>query len=286
MSVGAGTPVAPESPRAESRLRSLADFYATAIRTTIQTNFQYRASTYGYTLGMVAEPTIYLVVWSTIARDHGGSVGGLTAGALAAYYIVWTLVRIMNIVFTPYGWEERIREGQLSAQLLRPLHPIHYDLAWFAGGKVPWLVMYVPIAIGLSIAFHPALHPSAAGVVVFLVAIWGAYLIRSFALWLLGLCTFWTTRGSAIFQTYMLAELLLSGRLLPLPLMPHWSQTLASVLPFKWTFYFPIEALVGRLSDGALLRGLALQLAWIAAGALAVRVFFRFSVRRYTAVGN
>ena len=31
----------------------------------------------------------------------------------------------MNIVFTPYGWEERIREGQLSGQLLRPLHPIH-----------------------------------------------------------------------------------------------------------------------------------------------------------------
>ena len=80
-------------------------------------------------LGMVAEPTIYLVVWSTIARQHGGSVGGFTAGSLAAYYIVWTFVRIMNIVFTPFGWEWRIREGQLSGQLLRPMHPIHYDLA-------------------------------------------------------------------------------------------------------------------------------------------------------------
>jgi ABC-2 type transport system permease protein len=272
--------------RSESWLRSMVDFYATAMRTTIQTNFQYRASTYGYTLGMVAEPTIYLVVWSTIARAHGGSVDGVTPSAFAAYYIVWTIVRIMNIVFTPYGWEDRIRRGQMSAQLLRPLHPIHYDLAWFAGGKIPWLVMYVPIGIGLSLVFHPALHPSALGFVVFLLAIWGGYLIRSFALWLLGLCTFWTTRGSAIFQTYMLAELLLSGRLLPLPLMPHWSQALASWLPFKWTFYFPIEALVGHLSSGALLRGLGLQLAWVAAGALGVRVFWRLSIRRYTAVGN
>ena len=41
----------------------------------------------------------------------------------------------MNIVFTPYGWEWRIREGELSAALLRPLHPMHYDLAAFAGWK-------------------------------------------------------------------------------------------------------------------------------------------------------
>ncbi len=76
-----------------------------------------------YLLGMVAEPVIYLVVWTTIADQSGGSVGGLTAGEFAAYYIVWTLVRTMNIVFTPYGWEWRIREGELSGQLLRPAPP-------------------------------------------------------------------------------------------------------------------------------------------------------------------
>ncbi len=272
--------------RQDSWLRSMTDFYLTTMRTTIQTNFQYRAATYGYTLGMVAEPTIYLVVWTTIARSQGGTVGGLDAGHFAAYYIVWTVVRIMNIVFTPYGWEWRIREGMLSGQLLRPIHPIHYDLADFAGGKIPWLVMYIPIAIGLSLAFHPTFHPNAFGVVVFLVAIWGAYLIRSIGLWLLGMCTFWTTRASAIFETYLLAELLLSGRLLPLTLMPHWSQRLASFLPFKWTFYFPIEALIGNLPATTLLRGLGLQLVWIVAGFLTVHFFWKVSVRRYSAVGN
>ena len=52
-------------------------------------------------------------VWSTIAIHQGGMVAGYTAGAFAAYYIVWTLVRNMNIVFTPYGWEGRIQRGQL-----------------------------------------------------------------------------------------------------------------------------------------------------------------------------
>lgn len=268
------------------RVRSMLDFYATSIRTQVQTQFQYRAAMYMYTLGMVAEPTIYLVVWTTIARTHGGSVDGVDAGQFAAYYIVWTLVRTMNIVFTPFGWEWRVREGQFSGWLVKPIHPIHYDLASFAGQKIPWIVLYLPIAVGLSLVFHPTIDPRPIEVVVFVVAIWGAYVIRSMNAFWLGMVTFWTTRVAAIFQVWFLAELLLSGRLLPLPLMPHWVQTLAAWTPFKWTFYFPIEALVGNMSNTSLLEGLGMQLLWTVIGAAVVATAWRFAVRQYSAVGN
>jgi len=277
----------PAQPLARiSRARALTDFYLTLMRTAIQAQFQYRVANYMYMIGMVAEPVIYLVVWSTIAEQHGGAVEGITPGQFAAYYIVWTLVRNMNIVFTPYGWEERIREGQLSSHLLRPLHPIHYDLAFFAGWKLVVIVMWLPIAVALSLIFHPTLDVSPLEVAVFAVAIWGAYLIRTMFLWLLGMTSIWTTRASAVFETYIMAELLLSGRLVPLQLMPGWAETLADVLPFKWTFFFPIEALVGELSTEALLRGLAMQALWTAIGSVLVVVAFRRSVRHYSAVGN
>jgi ABC-2 type transport system permease protein len=268
------------------RVRSMVDFYLTAMRTQVQTQFQYRVATYMYLIGMVAEPVIYLVVWTTIADSHGGSVEGITAGQFAAYYIVWTLVRNMNIVFTPYGWEWRIREGTFSGLMLRPLHPIHYDLADFAGGKVIWVLLYLPIAGALALIFKPTFDVTPLEIVVFFFAIWGAYLIRSMLLWLLGMVSFWTTRGSAIFETYVMAELLLSGRLVPLPLMPDWAQTLANWLPFKWSFYFPIEVLVGHLSAASLIGGLGMQVLWITIGSLAVWVCWRASAKHYTAVGN
>ncbi len=274
------------APSEVGRARSLIAFYLATIRLAIAEQFQYRVAQYFYMIGMIAEPVIYLVVWSTIARQHGGSVDGLTPGDFAAYYIVWTLVRNMNIVFTPYGWEWRIREGQISGQLLRPLHPLHYDIAFFAGWKVVAVVLWLPIAAVLTIAFHPTLNPTGLDVVVFAVAIWGAYLIRTMNLWLLGLITFWTTRVSAIFEMYMVVELLLSGRLVPLQLMPHWVQTLANYLPFKWTFGYPIEALVGRLPTSRLLGGLGMQIVWISAGVALVAVVWRRAVRRYSAVGN
>ena len=219
------------------------------MRTQVSSQFQYRAATYMYLLGMVAEPVIYLVVWTTIAEDSGGTVGGLTTGELAAYYIVWTFVRNMNLVFTPFGWEWRIREGELSGQLLRPLHPIHYDIAGFAGGKLPWMIFYLPIAVVLTLLFDPTFDVHATEIVVFAVAIWGAYLIRTFNQSALGMLCFWTTRVGAAFSLYIMVELLLSGRLVPMTLMPDWVQTLAWFLPFQWTFFFPIETLVGDLSE-------------------------------------
>jgi ABC-2 type transport system permease protein len=169
---------------------------------------------------------------------------------------------------------------------LRPLHPIHYDLADFAGGKVVWVILYLPIAFALTLVFKPTLHVSASEIIVFFFAIWGAYVIRTMALWLLGMITFWTTRGSAIFETYMMAELLLSGRLVPLKLMPNWAESLASWLPFKWTFYFPIEVLVGNMSTASLLGGLGMQLLWATVGGALVWICWRASAKRYTAVGN
>src|SRR2546426_10402563 len=92
----------------EGRLRSLVDFYSTQMRTSVVAQLQYRAANYFYMLGMVAEPVIYLVVWSTIAEQHGGAVNGITAGAVAADYIVWTPVPEMNIVFGAPVWGWRL----------------------------------------------------------------------------------------------------------------------------------------------------------------------------------
>lgn len=267
-------------------MKGLLDFYRANVKIALLEQFQYPVANYFYMIGMMAEPIIYLVVWSTVAQAQGGSVGGYTPAAFAAYYIVWTLVRNMNIVFTPYGWEERIRSGQLSAMLLMPLHPLHRDIAYFAGMKFVVIVLWLPLAAFLAIVFRPVLSPGLLEVAVFAVAIWGAYLIRTMLLWILGLVSFWTTRVAALFELYFALELLLSGRLVPMTLMPAWVQSLARFLPFQWTFGFPIEALIGTLSPSQLLGGLAMQLFWTVAGAVTLQVVWRVGIRRYSAVGS
>ncbi len=267
-------------------MKHMLDYYLTVMKVAIQEQLQYRVTQYFYMIGMIAEPVIYLVVWSTIARAQGGSVGGYTPGAFAAYYLVWTLVRNMNIVFTPYGWETRIRSGWFSMDLLRPLHPLNNDVAYFAGMKVVVILLWVPLGLFLSLFFKPDLHPAWYQVVGFFFAIWGAFLIRTMLVTLLGLITFFTTRVGAIFELYFAVELIFSGRLVPMTLMPPVVQRIAAFLPFQWTFYFPIESLVAPQSIQHLLSGLGMQLLWITIGWLLVKLMWRFSVRQFSAVGG
>ncbi len=267
-------------------MKSMLDFYVNRMKIAVINQFQYRVANYFYMIGMIAEPVIYLVVWSTVARAQGGMVGGYTPGQFAAYYIVWTLVRNMNIVLTPYDWEHRIQRGRLNGELLRPIHPIHSDLAYFSGSKFVVIVMWLPIAVLLALVFQPTFNLTPWGAGIFAIAVWGGFLVRFFLLWALGMLTFWTTRVSAIFELYFTVELLFSGRLVPLSLMPDWAQQLADVLPFKWAFGYPIEVLIGQLTPEAALLGLVAQAFWILLGLVVVGLVWRSAITRFSAVGN
>ena len=262
------------------------DFYTSMMRLSVLEQWQYPIANYFYMIGMLAEPVIYMVVWSAVATQQGGSVGGYTPGSLAAYYIVWTLVRQMNIAFTPYGWEWRIRQGRLSMSLMRPMHPLHEDVAFFAGWKVVMIILWIPLALALSFFFKPDLHPTLLEGAVFFIAIWMAYLIRTITLSLLGMVTFWTTRVSALFELYFAAELIFSGRLVPLSLMPEWVQQAAWFMPFRWAFGFPIEALVGAMTVNDLFAGLGMQFAWVFFGILVVSQIWKVAIRQFSAVGG
>ena len=267
-------------------MKRYVDFYLTTMKIAMLEQFQYRVANYFYMIGMIAEPVIYLVVWSTIAEAQGGQVGGYTPGQFAAYYIVWTLVRNMNIVFTPYGWEGRIQRGRLSMELLRPIHPLHSDIAFFAGWKVVVIILWLPLAAILTWIFKPQFSTSLLEIAIFFCAIWGAYLIRTMELSLLGMISFWTTRVAALYELFFALELVLSGRLVPMSLMPDWVQRVASFLPFQWTFGYPIESLIGALAPADLLRGLGMQLLWITLLTGLVSLVWRFGIRRFSAVGN
>jgi ABC-2 type transport system permease protein len=266
-------------------MRAHIDLYLTQVKTALASMFQYRISNLLWLVAMVVEPVVYLVVWSSVARQQGGSVAGYTPGAFAAYYITWTLVRQMNIALTPYAFESRVRKGELSPMLLRPMHPFHFDLAWFMGFKIVTFVLWLPIALVLTLAFRPTLDPTWWQVVAFLFVLVSGFVMRFVLLWVLGLVTFWVTRVSAVFELYFTVELLLSGRLVPLDLLPPWARSLADWLPFQWTFGYPIEVLLGRLSVAQTLWGMLMQAVWFAIGAAMIALLWRPAVRKYSAVG-
>lgn len=263
----------------------LGRMYWAEMRLGFQRNLQYRVATAFSLLGFIIEPVVYLVVWKTIAEAQGGSIAGYSADDFVAYYIAWTLVRAMNIALTPYVWDGRIQRGRMNDHLTKPFHLFHRDLASFASWKPFWILWWIPLSVVLVAVFQPSVRPSVAQFVAFFIAVWTAFILRFVILYLLGLIAFWTTRASALFEIAVTAELLLSGRLVPLDLMPDWVQTLANWLPFQWTFQGPIEIVIGRTDLAGTVAVFGWQILWTAALGVVLALVWKRAMKRYSAVG-
>lgn len=264
----------------------LARVYGTGFKLGLLGQLQYRVATAFALLGFIIEPIVYLVVWRTIANAQGGAIAGYSADEFVAYYIAWTLVRATNIGLTPYVWDGRIQRGRINDHLATPLHLFHRDLAWFSGWKPLWIAWWIPLAVVLVAVFRPQITVGPVEVAAFLVAVVLAFVLRFIVLYVQGLVSFWTTRASALFEIAITAELLLSGRLVPMELMPGWVQSLSLWLPFRWTFQGPIEIVIGRTDGWETLGVFAWQLGWIVViGALLALVWKR-AIKRYSAVGS
>ncbi|MBP1767013.1 MAG: hypothetical protein H6P98_1128 [Candidatus Aminicenantes bacterium] len=266
-------------------MRGLAGIYAQQFKVTMASFIQYRAALVIWLIGHVLEPLIYLVVWSTVSRSAGGSVGGFTAADFAAYFIVLMIVNHMTYTWIMYEYEYRVRQGTFSPDLLRPVHPIHSDIADNLTSKLITLPGMLVIAVSLGFIFRPALHTVLWAIAAFIPVVLLAFAVRFVIEWTLALAAFWTIRTSALNQMYFMAMLFFSGQIAPLELLPHPLRVIAFVLPFRWTIGFPTELLLGRLTPTQTLTGMGMQAAWLAAGLVLMRVVWRAGLKVYSAVG-
>jgi ABC-2 type transport system permease protein len=261
------------------------DLYRTLGRVSIAVQLQYRASGVIWMIGSVLEPTIYLVVWSTVARGQGGSAGGYAPEDFAAYFLVQMFVSHLTFSWIMHEFQYRIQQGDFNMLLLRPVHPIHGDVADNLAYKLVMLVVMLPAAVALALLFRPRFDVEPWAAALFVPALVLAFAVRFLCEWSLALAAFWTTRTSAVNQTYFALHAFLSGRVAPMALLPGVLQTSAGLLPFYWMIAFPVELLLGRLTPAEAWRGLAFQALWVAAALALLSALWRIAVRRYSAVG-
>jgi ABC-2 type transport system permease protein len=266
-------------------VRGLAGAYRALVRVSVAVQLQYRASGVIWMIGSILEPVVFLAVWSTVARGEGGTVEGFGPRELAAYYVALLLVNHLTFSWVMHEFQYFIQTGQFSFLLLRPLHPIHEHVADNVAYKAVMLVVMAPAVALLWLLFEPRFEVGP-GLALALPAVGLAFALRFLVEWTLALAAFWTTRVTAINQVYFAVLMFLSGRVAPVALLPEGLRGAADALPFYWMIGFPVELAIGRLEAGDALRGLAVQLAWIAAALGALSALWRVALRQHAAVGQ
>lgn len=227
---------------------------------------------------------VMLMVWLGISAN--GAVNGFSSGDFIAYFMIGWVVRIATAVWSAWELDYAIRQGTLSPLLLRPIHPIHNEIAANLTEKILRMAILLPIVLTvLAVAPVTALRLDAFSLLAFALALAGAWLLVFLTDYLVGMLSFWTSQTSAFIHIFYGLRLVLSGIIAPLAMFPTAVQSALRWSPFPYMLNFPTTILTKGLPPGDLLFGFAAQWLWIGAAAITLRLVWRLAMRSYSAVG-
>ncbi len=230
-------------------------------------------------------PLVMLGLWTSVAEQ--GDFQGYSSAAFVAYYLANLIVRNLTGSWVAWQISEEIRLGAMSMRLLRPLHP-YVAFAASHLAAVPFRsVVVLPIALALLLSSGASALAAEPGQLALVVpALVLAWVITFNVMFMIGSFGFFVTKTMALLNLYFGLFSLLSGYLLPIPLLPATIRWFAEWMPFRYMLSAPVELMTVELSAADAGRILAAQGAWaIATFALALFVWNR-GVKRFEAVGG
>ncbi len=257
--------------------------YPVLLRAYWQHALEYRIQIIMWTLAGTY-PLVMMAVWLNLAKS--GPIGGYGPDQFIGYYLAVVWIRRITYIWILNSIEERIRTGELSAFLLRPLDMVHMvftnivAIRFFNG-------LMVGIIIGIVLLVIPgqqwALTPL--NIVTFLLITPIGFLFEFFLQYTVGTLAFWTTQVTRIFDVFFFVKSLLGGFVVPLTLLPPAVQAVAMWLPVQSSIALPAEVLIGKATPERVITGVLVSLAWVVGMAVFSRWLWARGVRAYGAVG-
>jgi ABC-2 type transport system permease protein len=220
-----------------------------------------------------------------VAAGAGGVAAGYDAPKLATY--VWASQGMLAVVYI-WGWPDfadRVRTGEVVADLLRPVDPVFYLLAIDLGrAGFALLTRFVAPMVAGALAFdlyaprHPVTYPlfALSLVLAVLVCFGCRHVVYCSVYWLMDI------RGPHL--AWSVLSSLLAGLYLPLWLLP---EPLPALLeygkPFPAMVQTPMDVLTERGPAGP---AVARQAGWVVVALVAARLVQRRAERRLVVQGG
>ena len=202
-------------------------------------------------------------------------VGGFDAGDAVTY--VWLSQSMIMTVYIFSWWELawRIRDGSIATDLLRPLNPQRYWLA-FDLGRAPYHFLFrglPPFILG-ALVFELR-YPSPLDAIAFVVSLVLAVIVSFGFRFIYNSVAFWLLDFRGVVTLSTTIVIFFSGMAIPLRFMPEALRELCYALPFGSVIQTPVDIWLGKREGAALVGVLALQLFWalalLAIGQLVLR---------------
>lgn len=257
--------------------------YLTMARLSLRTCFAYRQAfamgTAASCLGLVAS----VALWAALLSDSG-QMGGFTLYEMKGYMLVSFATGWLGNAVGEWVLANRIRDGHVAMDLVRPLATQRLLFAQVAGGLPMEALIIGVVVTGFVLLAGPVPVPHNPALL--LVSLLLVIPIRFGLGFLTALVVFWTQNFHGVAWARDAIGQVFSGSLVPLSLMPQWLQATAAVLPFAGLTSTPALIYLGKVDGGAAVALVGLQVFWSLAIWFGAQLAFRFASRQVTVHGG
>jgi ABC-2 type transport system permease protein len=209
--------------------------------------------------------TVLLVtVWRAVYTDRT-AVAGISESDAVSYAVIAMLLWHVALPWQLSSIPERVREGTIATDIIRPVGVVGQSLLQSVGGivgAIPGVVVGLAIALAVGGLTPPATGAALLG---FLLTATLGWLLAALLNLAVSMVAFWTTDTRGPFYVYRAIASFASGALVPLWFVPTWLRPFLDALPFGLQVFAPLQLWQGQEPLGGLGGVLAVQFGWLAA---------------------
>jgi len=260
--------------------------YLSIIRLTTQDVLAYPTQVYYWLCLSSIELFVMIYLWLNIYQDYQ-QISGFTLPMLITYYmLVMIIARLHNDA--AFWLSELVKQGTLSAFLLRPINFLTFLIVDLISRKIISLLISVPFFIIIfSLVKNYFIYPeNSITFILFILSLILSILIFFVLGSLIGLISFWTLEIGSLFYFYFTLLEFLGGRFLPLTFFPNWVATILNILPFGYLFHFPVTVYLGQLSTAKTINKLIIGTGWLIALFFTYQIIWNKGLKRYSSFGG
>lgn len=248
-------------------------------------SLMYRTQFAVYMVSTVVSVMVGLFIWIR-AGDEGANLP-VDRDFIVTYYLMLAVVRTLVSTWHSEYLAQMIRRGELNAWLVRPGSYLLNLLANNFSEKVVKILVIFPMLAIVWLFYRDqfTLPSEAQRWLLFVPALFGAFVLEFCLTTTIGSLGFWMDENSGIARSRHVIAMALSGELVPLALYPAWADAFLNWQIFRFTMSFPLEVLLMNLSSRQLAYGFAMQFMWVGVIAVLCRFTWQRGLRAYSAVG-
>jgi ABC-2 type transport system permease protein len=249
-------------------------------------NLAYSSNVLVWSAIAILELLVPLLIWSS-AASLTGTFGGMSRDQILSYYGIMSIVGFATFWWIQFEIAAHVRSGDLSNYLLKPVSFFKYMIFQQIGDKSVTALIRIPLFAGVLFLFGSQIIPGFIanfGWVIISIVL-GAFLSLLIAL-SFGMLSFWVTDFGGFAGIYFFTSYLLSGEMAPLSVFPSWFTQIANLLPFRYIISFPIELIMNTLSLSQVIAGIFIEIVWILAFLLLLKILWKKGLTLYQAYGK